>query len=110
MKYGGLLTSTVGLYLPGTTTFPPIVSLRRFVCLAVAIWFTVAIPTNTSSAMTTSIIRGACPHDCPDTCALLITVKDGVATEVRGDPDHPPTNGALCTKVARYTERTYHKD
>lgn len=61
-------------------------------------------------AMTTQIIRAVCPHDCPDTCALLVTVKDGVATEVKGDPDHPTTAGVLCTKVARYTERTYHPD
>lgn len=60
--------------------------------------------------MTTLHIRGSCPHDCPDTCALLVTVQDGVATAVRGDPDHPPTAGVLCTKVARYTERTYHPD
>ncbi len=60
--------------------------------------------------MTTKQIRGACPHDCPDTCALLVTVEDGVATAVRGHPDHPTTAGVLCTKVARYTERTYHKD
>ncbi|UVE19607.1 molybdopterin oxidoreductase family protein [Pseudomonas sp. LS44] len=60
--------------------------------------------------MTTSIVRAACPHDCPDTCAMLITVQDGVATEVRGDPEHPTTGGALCTKVARYLQRTYHAD
>ncbi|PRC91630.1 molybdopterin-containing oxidoreductase family protein [Solimicrobium silvestre] len=60
--------------------------------------------------MSTTIVRGVCPHDCPDTCALLVTVSDGVATEVRGDPDHPTTAGVLCTKVARYTERTYHPD
>ena len=56
------------------------------------------------------IVRGVCPHDCPDTCAFLVTVKDGVATEVKGDPDHPPTAGVLCTKVSRYTERTYHPE
>ena len=61
-------------------------------------------------SMSTTIVRAACPHDCPDTCALLVTVKDGVATEVKGDPEHPTTAGVLCTKVARYTERTYHKD
>ena len=55
-------------------------------------------------------VRATCPHDCPDTCALLVTVQDGVATQVRGDPDHPTTAGVLCTKVSRYTERTYHKD
>ena len=60
--------------------------------------------------MSTNIVRAVCPHDCPDTCALLVKVTDGVATEVRGDPDHPTTAGVLCTKVARYTERTYHKD
>jgi anaerobic selenocysteine-containing dehydrogenase len=60
--------------------------------------------------MTTTQIRAACPHDCPDTCALLVTVEDGVATEVRGDPGHPTTAGVLCTKVSRYTERTYHPD
>jgi len=41
---------------------------------------------------------------------MLVTVRDGVATEVRGDPDHPTTAGALCTKVSRYLQRTYHVD
>jgi anaerobic selenocysteine-containing dehydrogenase len=56
------------------------------------------------------VVRGACPHDCPDTCALRVTVRDGVAVRVAGDPDHPPTGGALCTKVSRYLERTYSPD
>ena len=55
-------------------------------------------------------VRGACPHDCPDTCAMLVKVQDGVAIKVQGDPDHPPTHGALCTKVSRYIERTYHPE
>ena len=53
-------------------------------------------------------VRGACPHDCPDTCALLTTVVDGVATAVHGNPDHRHTDGVLCTKVSRYAERSYH--
>jgi anaerobic selenocysteine-containing dehydrogenase len=53
------------------------------------------------------VVRGACPHDCPDTCALRVTVEMGRVTRVAGDPDHPPTHGALCTKVSRYAERTY---
>ena len=53
-------------------------------------------------------VRGACPHDCPDTCALLTTVVNGVAVKVQGNPDHEQTGGVLCTKVSRYTERTYH--
>ena len=59
---------------------------------------------------TTETVRGACPHDCPDTCALLTTVVDGVATKVQGNPAHRQTGGVLCTKVSRYTERTYHPD
>jgi anaerobic selenocysteine-containing dehydrogenase len=56
------------------------------------------------------VVKGACPHDCPDTCALQVTVRDGRAIRVAGDPDHPTTRGVLCTKVSRYTERTYHPD
>jgi anaerobic selenocysteine-containing dehydrogenase len=56
------------------------------------------------------VVRAVCPHDCPDTCAMLVTVENGVATKVHGNPDHPPTHGALCNKVSRYTERTYHPD
>jgi molybdopterin guanine dinucleotide-containing S/N-oxide reductase-like protein len=56
------------------------------------------------------IVRAACPHDCPDTCALQITVENGVAVKVEGAKDHPFTAGTLCTKVAKYLERTYSKD
>jgi anaerobic selenocysteine-containing dehydrogenase len=56
------------------------------------------------------IIKAVCPHDCPDTCSMLVTVEDGRATRIAGDPDHPFTKGFLCTKVAKYLERTYHSD
>ncbi len=59
--------------------------------------------------MTTSIL-GACPHDCPDTCSFVTTVQDGVALKVQGNPRHPQTDGVLCTKVSRYTQRTYHPE
>ncbi|MBE7942430.1 MULTISPECIES: molybdopterin oxidoreductase family protein [Ramlibacter] len=55
-------------------------------------------------------VRGACPHDCPDTCAFVTTVRDGVAIKVQGNPAHRHTDGALCTKVSRYTERSYHPE
>ena len=61
-------------------------------------------------AAATHIVRAACPHDCPDTCAMLVTVENGRAIRVQGDPDHPTTHGALCTKVSRYTERSYHPE
>ena len=58
----------------------------------------------------TAPVRGACPHDCPDTCALLTTVEKGRAIKVQGNPAHRPTDGVLCTKVSRYAERTYHSE
>ena len=60
--------------------------------------------------MATTIVRGACPHDCPDTCAMLVTVEDGRAVKVQGDPDHPFTQGGLCVKVNNYTDRAYSPD
>ena len=55
-------------------------------------------------------VRGACPHDCPDTCALVTQVKDGVAVRVQGNPAHAHTHGTLCAKVSKYTQRTYHAE
>jgi len=67
-------------------------------------------PSLSSVALGSSVVRGACPHDCPDTCSLLTTVVDGVAVKVQGNPAHMPTDGVLCAKVSRYTERTYHPE
>ena len=58
----------------------------------------------------TTQVLGACPHDCPDTCSMLTTVSGGIAIKVQGNPAHPHTDGALCTKVSRYPERTYHPE
>ena len=55
-------------------------------------------------------VLGACPHDCPDTCALITDVQDGVAIKVHGNPAHGHTHGTLCAKVSKYTERTYHPE
>jgi len=65
---------------------------------------------NSLIAEASRTVRGACPHDCPDTCAMKITVEAGRVVKVQGDPDHPTTHGALCTKVSRYPERTYHAE
>ncbi len=62
------------------------------------------------NAVTTSTVLGGCPHDCPDACSFITTVQDGIAIKVHGNPDHPHTDGALCTKVSRYTQRTYHPE
>src|ERR1035437_3116407 len=52
-------------------------------------------------------IHAACPHDCPDACGTLITVEEGQATRIQGDPAHPITQGFLCAKVAKYLDRVY---
>jgi anaerobic selenocysteine-containing dehydrogenase len=54
------------------------------------------------------VIRGVCPHDCPDTCGVLTEVEDGRAVRFRGDPDHPITRGWLCAKVRPYLDHVYH--
>jgi anaerobic selenocysteine-containing dehydrogenase len=41
---------------------------------------------------------------------MRVSVKDGKAVKVVGDPDHPPTRGVLCTKVSRYAERVHHRE
>jgi len=51
--------------------------------------------------------RSVCPYDCPDTCGLLVEVKDGKAVKVSGDPEHPFTRGTLCVKMNHY-EETVH--
>jgi len=51
--------------------------------------------------------RSVCPHDCPDTCGLLVGVEDGRVLSVQGDPEHPFTRGAICVKVNHYPERVY---
>ena len=58
----------------------------------------------------TIVFRGACPHDCPDTCATLVEVRDGRAVGFHGDPDHPFTQGSLCAKVRPYLDRVYSPD
>jgi anaerobic selenocysteine-containing dehydrogenase len=58
------------------------------------------------------VVTGVCPHDCPDTCSFQVSVDkhSGRALDIWGHPDHPVTRGALCGKVDRYLERTYHQD
>lgn len=53
------------------------------------------------------VVHAVCPHDCPDACGTLITIEDGRATRIQGDPEHPITRGFLCAKVAKYLDRVY---
>jgi anaerobic selenocysteine-containing dehydrogenase len=56
------------------------------------------------------MVRGACGHDCPDTCSWVVEVRDGTAVKLSGDETHPFTRGTLCAKVNHYLERVYHPD
>ncbi|KIG14943.1 Anaerobic dehydrogenase, typically selenocysteine-containing protein [Enhygromyxa salina] len=58
------------------------------------------------------VVTGACPHDCPDTCAWQVAVdpQTGRAVDIWGHAEHPFTAGKLCGKVDNYLERSYHAD
>ena len=67
-------------------------------------------PYNHKIEVMKKVVHAACPHDCPDACGVLITVEDGRATKIVGDPEHPVTRGFLCAKVAKYLDRVYSPD
>ena len=68
-------------------------------------------PELTEESRNLRVVFGACPHDCPDCCALETQVDEqGRAVSVRGRSDHPVTRGWLCAKVNRYLDRVYHPE
>ena len=56
------------------------------------------------------IAHVACPHDCPDSCLMDVTIDHGRAVSVRANTDHPFTRGALCAKVNKFLDRVYAPD
>lgn len=54
--------------------------------------------------------HGACPHDCPDTCAMVYEVLDGKLVEVRGKKEHPFTRGGLCVKLKDFHDHHHNPD
>ena len=65
---------------------------------------------NVSADSSVKTFHGGCPHDCPDTCSMVYTVKDEKLISVTGNPDHPMTRGGLCVKLKDYEKRHYHPD
>ena len=57
--------------------------------------------------MKATISRSVCPYDCPDTCGLLVSVENGKAVQITGDPGHPVTQGFLCPKMGHYEQTVY---
>ena len=65
---------------------------------------------NTSVTRT---IRTTCTMDCPDSCALEVSVADGKITRIQAAPAeqsaHPNTQGFICDKVGKFDRRVYHE-
>ncbi len=53
---------------------------------------------------------GACPHDCPDTCAMIYEVENGKLVEVKGNREHPMTRGGLCVKLKDFHDHHHNPD
>ena len=53
---------------------------------------------------------GACPHDCPDTCAMIYETQQGRLVEVRGNKEHPMTRGGLCVKLKDFADHHANPD
>jgi anaerobic selenocysteine-containing dehydrogenase len=71
---------------------------------------TATSPSSSAASSPITTVHSACPHDCPDNCAMLVQVQDGKAISVRGDPKHSFTRGGLCVKVNNYEDRVYSPD
>jgi anaerobic selenocysteine-containing dehydrogenase len=67
-------------------------------------------PADLPADLDVETFHGGCPHDCPDTCSMVFTVKDKKLISVTGNPDHPMTQGGLCVKLKDYEQRHYHPD
>ena len=67
-------------------------------------------PSGLQCHVAETVVRGACHHDCPDTCAWEVTVRADVAIDLRGSTTHPLTRGTLCPKVNRFLDRVYHPE
>ena len=51
-----------------------------------------------------------CTRDCPNSCGLVATVKDGKLLKLTGSPDHPLTKGVACGKTSKYIQRVYSEE
>ena len=58
----------------------------------------------------TITFKTACTRDCPDACGMIVTMEDGKAVRLQGDPDHPITQGFLCHRTSRFLDRQYSPD
>src|SRR5258708_24167412 len=67
---------------------------------------------NRYNILVTETIRTTCTMDCPDSCALDVTVAEGKIARIQAAPaessEHPNTQGFICDKVGKFDRRVYH--
>src|SRR5262245_31093958 len=56
------------------------------------------------------VLPSVCPLDCPDRCALDVTVDNGRVTKIDGSDRSEYTNGYICAKVRRFPEREHSRE
>ena len=54
-----------------------------------------------------TVVDTACPLDCPDSCSLAVTVRNGRIQTIDGSRRNTPTAGYICAKVRRFDQRVY---
>lgn len=53
------------------------------------------------------VLPSVCPLDCPDRCALDVTVDAGRIVKIDGSKRSEYTDGYICAKVRRFNQRQY---
>lgn len=57
-----------------------------------------------------STVETACPLDCPDACALTVTLRGGRIARINGGTANEVTRGYICAKVRHFDRRVYGDD
>src|SRR5262245_21651238 len=63
-----------------------------------------------TATATPTVVKSACPLDCPDACTLDVTIESGRVTKITGNHVNPVTDGYICRKVRHFPELMYGPD
>lgn len=72
--------------------------------------FNVPVTLDGKTVIADRVVKTACPHNCYDTCGLLVYVKDEKVIKIEGDPNHPITKGTLCLKAMANVQKINSPD
>ena len=56
------------------------------------------------------IKKSICPYDCPTSCGLVIETDGKKILKVKGDENHPATQGLICRKMRNYEGSVHSKN